>query len=86
MYKVTGALVSTGMTPVAYPGIIQIQRYRHTGHCTEGHILWEVGVTNMAGETVCVWGGGGTGRDLPLRARLIPFPGWDPGDVLQDNP
>ena len=29
----------------------------------------------MAGET----GGGGTGRDLPLRAPLIPFPGWDPG-------
>ena len=23
--------------------------------------------------------GGGTGRDLPLRAPLIPFPGWDPG-------
>ena len=29
----------------------------------------------MAGET----GGGGTGRDLPLRAPLIPFPGWDRG-------
>ena len=28
----------------------------------------------MAGET-----GGGTGRDLPLRAPLIPLPGWDPG-------
>ena len=28
----------------------------------------------MAGET------GGNGRDLPLRAPLIPFPGWDPGD------
>ena len=27
----------------------------------------------MAGET------GGTGRDLPLRSTLIPFPGWDPG-------
>ena len=24
-------------------------------------------------------GGGGTGRDLPLRAPVIPFPGWDPG-------
>ena len=28
----------------------------------------------MAGET------GGTGRDLPLRAPSIQFPGWDPGD------
>ena len=24
-------------------------------------------------------GGGGTGRDLSLRAPLIPVPGWDPG-------
>ena len=31
-------------------------------------------VTRMAGET------GGTGRDLPLRAPLIPFPEWDPGE------
>ena len=28
---------------------------------------------DMAGET------GGTGRDLPLRAPLIQFPGWDRG-------
>ena len=31
-------------------------------------------VTNMAGET------GGTWRDLPFRAPLIPFPEWDTGD------
>ena len=30
---------------------------------------------NMGEET----GGGGTGKDLPLRTPLIPFPGWDPG-------
>ena len=34
----------------------------------EGHVTMF-----MAGET------GGTGRDLPLRAPLIPFPVWDPG-------
>ena len=27
-------------------------------------------------------GGGETGRDLPLRAPSIPFPGWDPGDPI----
>ena len=31
----------------------------------------------MPGETG--GGGGENGRDLPLRAPLFPFPGWDPG-------
>ena len=35
----------------------------------------------MAGET----GGEGGGRDLPLRARLIPIPGWDPGDPIYNK-
>ena len=35
----------------------------------------------MAGET----GGGGTGRDLPLRTPLIPFPGRDPGDPIYNK-
>ena len=33
----------------------------------------------MAGET------GGTGRDLPLRAPLISFPGWDPGGPVYNE-
>ena len=28
---------------------------------------------------------GRTGRDLPLRAPLIPFPGWDPGDQIYNE-
>ena len=36
----------------------------------------------MAGET---GGGGGTGRDIPLRAPLIPFPAWDPGDPIYNK-
>ena len=33
----------------------------------------------MAGET------GGTGKDLPLRAPLISFPGWDPWDPIYNK-
>ena len=33
----------------------------------------------MAGET------GGIGRDLPLWAPLIPYPGWDPGDPIYNE-
>ena len=29
--------------------------------------------------------GGGAGRDFPLRAPLIPFPGWDPGDRMYNE-
>ena len=34
----------------------------------------------MAGET-----GEGAGRDLPLRAPLIPVPGWDRGDPIYNE-
>ena len=34
----------------------------------------------MAGET-----GGGGGEDLPLRAPLISFPGWDRGDPIYNE-
>ena len=37
----------------------------------------------MAGETG--GRGEGTGRDLPLRATLIPFPGWDPEDPIYNE-
>ena len=30
-------------------------------------------------------GGGGAGRDLPLRAPSIPFPGWDPGGPIYNE-
>ena len=36
-------------------------------------------VLSMAGET------GGTGRDLPLRAPLIPFTGWEPGGPIYNE-
>ena len=39
--------------------------------------------TTVAGSYGYGWrNGGGTGRDLPLRAPLIPFPGRDPGDPI----
>ena len=46
---------------------VQVGKWRRSSWCC---------MSGMTGET----GGGGTGKDLPLLAPSIPFPGWNPGD------
>ena len=53
--------------------------YTDSGSCSPLMTYLILASDIMAGET------GGTGRGLPLRAPLIPLPGWDPGNPIYNE-